>query len=107
VSPEARPGEAAFVIFTSAARRRPDTGRVTISKRVAWFLIAFGVWSWIIWPTFLKNIWADDRSWNNGMTAFFAVHLLLTVVSLALGTVIGGLGLRALRAARRPVDHSN
>ena len=38
-------------------------------------LVAFGVWSWVIWPTFLKNIWADHRSWNHGMTAFFGVHL--------------------------------
>ena len=70
---------------------------MVVSKRVAWFLVAFGVWSWIIWPTFLKNIWADKRSWNDGMTAFFGVHLVLTVVSLALGTIIGVLGIRALR----------
>ena len=74
---------------------------MVISKRVAWFLIAFGVWSWVIWPTFLKNIWADHRSWNDGMTAFFGVHLVLTVMSLTLGTIIGTLGIRALRALRR------
>jgi hypothetical protein len=72
---------------------------VVISKRIGWFLVAFGVWSWVIWPTFLKNIWKDSRSWHDGMTAFFAVHLLLTVASLALGTAIGVLGIRALRAA--------
>jgi len=32
------------------------------------------------------------------MTGFFAVHLVLTVVSLALGTIIGLLGVRAARA---------
>jgi hypothetical protein len=79
---------------------------VVISKRVAWFLVAFGVWSWVIWPTFLKNIWADDRSWHHGMTAFFAVHLVLTVVSLALGTIIGMLGIRALRAEPRSASES-
>jgi hypothetical protein len=67
-----------------------------MSKRVCWFLIVFGVWSWIIWPTFLKNIWADSRSWHDGMTGFFAVHLVLTVVSLALGTAVGVLGIRGL-----------
>ena len=72
-----------------------DTDGVVITKRVAWFLIAFGVWSWIIWPTFLKNIWADPRSWHHGMTAFFGVHLVLTIVSLLLGTGIGALGVRA------------
>ncbi|MCW2539295.1 MAG: hypothetical protein JWN95_1020 [Frankiales bacterium] len=78
-----------------------------MSKRVSWFLIAFGVWSWIIWPTFLKNIWADSRSWHDGMTGFFAVHLVLTVVSLALGTAVGVLGLRGLvRLRARPPGKS-
>jgi hypothetical protein len=35
------------------------------------------------------------------MTAFFGVHLVLVVVSLVLGTMIGGLGIRAARSARR------
>lgn len=71
-----------------------------ISKRVAWFLVAFGVWSWIIWPTFLKNIWQDTRSWDDGPTGFFLVHLALTTVSLALGTAIGVIGARGLRRVR-------
>ena len=74
---------------------------MVISKRVSWFLIAFGVWSWVIWPTFLKNIWADPRSWHHGMTTFFAVHLALTVASLILGTASGILGIRALVRCQR------
>jgi len=64
------------------------------------FLAAFGVWSWVIWPTFLRNIWKDPRSWDHGATAFFTVHLVLVVVSLAFGTVIGVLGVRGLLALR-------
>jgi hypothetical protein len=78
-----------------------DNRPVVISRRVGWFLFAFGVWSWIIWPTFLKNIWQDDRSWNHGMTTFFGVHLVLTVVSLTLGTAVGLLGLRIVRSVDR------
>ena len=74
-----------------------------LSRRVAWFLVAFGVWSWIIWPTFLKNIWKDSRSWDDGMTGFFAVHLVLVIASLAFGTLIGALGVRALLSRRRSV----
>ncbi|SDJ50635.1 hypothetical protein SAMN05444157_3700 [Frankineae bacterium MT45] len=77
-----------------------------LSRRVSWFLLAFGVWSWIIWPTFLKNIWKDPRSWNDGMTAFFTVHLLLTIASLALGTAIGIIGLRGLRGLRGASDQT-
>ncbi len=49
---------------------------------------------------FLRNIWKDDRSWDNGPTGFFTVHLVLTVVSLAVGSVVGWLGIRAARAGR-------
>lgn len=71
---------------------------MVISRRIAWLLVAFGVWSWLIWPTFLRNIWRDPRSWHDGMTAFFAVHLVLTVVSLCSGTLVGLLGVRGIRA---------
>lgn len=70
-----------------------------LSKRVSGLLVLFGVWSWVIWPTFLKNIWADPRSWHQGMTAFFGVHLVLTVVSLVLGTAIGWLGILGWRGS--------
>lgn len=74
---------------------------MVLSRRAAWFLAAFGVWSWVIWPTFLKNIWADPRSWHHGATGFFVVHALLTAASLILGTAIGVLGIRGVRGARR------
>jgi hypothetical protein len=72
-----------------------------LSRGWSWFLVAFGVWSWIIWPTFIKNIANDKRSFTgNTPHAFFIVHLLLTIVSLALGTVIGILGVKGLRRRR-------
>jgi hypothetical protein len=79
--------------------RRRDNGQVLLSKRVSAFLVAFGVWSWVIWPTFLKNIWKDDRSFDHGATSFFLVHLVLVVVSLVLGTAIAWIGVRGWRAA--------
>ncbi|EFL25345.1 LOW QUALITY PROTEIN: putative integral membrane protein, partial [Streptomyces himastatinicus ATCC 53653] len=30
-----------------------------LSRPVSWFLLAFGVWSWVIWFTFVKNLWKD------------------------------------------------
>jgi hypothetical protein len=79
-----------------------DTGRVVFSSKVSWFLVVFGVWSWIIWPTFVKNVAADPRSFAAGSpTPFFLVHMVLTVVSLAFGTAIGVLGVRGLLAIRK------
>jgi hypothetical protein len=78
---------------------------VRLSPAVSWFLLVFGVWSWVIWPVFLSNIAADPRSFQAGSpTAFFLVHLVLTVVSLAFGTAIGVIGLRGVLASRRRVS---
>ncbi len=65
-----------------------------ISTGSARFLVAFGVWSWVIWLMFARNIAKDDSR----ATAFYVVHGVLIVVSLALGTVVGVIGWRALRA---------
>jgi hypothetical protein len=74
---------------------------MTLSRRWSWFLLAFGVWSWIIWLTFIRNVAKDPRSFSGHRPhAFFVVHLVLSVVSIGLGTVIGRLGLVGLRAHR-------
>jgi hypothetical protein len=86
-------------------RERGNTDSMKLSRPVSWFLLAFGVWSWVIWITFVKNLWKDgsglafDDAGNP--TAYFWVHLTLAVVSFVLGTVIGVIGLRGLRALRR------
>ncbi len=74
---------------------------VRIPRRAAVFLVLVGVWTWAIWPNFLRNIWADERSWSSGPTGFFLVHLLLVVTSLVIGTAVAWIGARGLRAARR------
>ncbi|NKQ57964.1 hypothetical protein HFP15_34395 [Amycolatopsis sp. K13G38] len=73
-----------------------------MSSKVAWFLLGFGIWSGIIWITFVKNLWASDNSWapDGSATAFFVVHLILAIVSFILGTIIGVIGLRGLRARK-------
>jgi hypothetical protein len=57
--------------------------------------------------TFVKNLWKDTSglAFHHGdhshPTAYFWIHLTLAVVSTVLGTAIGVLGLRGLRALRR------
>ncbi len=77
-----------------------------LSRRWAWFLIAVGVWTWVIWPRFGLAIWNDPRAWSTGVvgqgspTAFLWVHALLILASLAIGTITGLLGVKAWRAVR-------
>lgn len=74
-----------------------------LSRRVSWFLLAFGVWSWVVWVTFARNLWKDASGLafdDGGPTGYFWVHLLLVVVSFTLGTAIGLIGLGGLRGSR-------
>ncbi|SFB32941.1 hypothetical protein SAMN05216266_108185 [Amycolatopsis marina] len=73
-----------------------------MSRRTSLFLLIFGVWSWIIWITFVRNLWASDNAWSadGSPTTFFVVHLVLAVVSFVLGTIIGVIGWRGRRGAR-------
>jgi hypothetical protein len=74
---------------------------VVISRRWAAFLMAVGVWTWVIWPRFGLAIWNDDRSFaGDRPTSFLWVHALLIAASLAIGTAVGVLGVRAWRVAR-------
>ena len=73
-----------------------------LSRSASLFLLAFGVWTWIIWPTFIRNIWKDPRSFHHGATSFLLVHVALAVVSAVAGTAIGWLGWRGLRASAQP-----
>jgi hypothetical protein len=78
---------------------------VQLSRKWSVFLLAFGVWSWVIWPTFLKNIAADPRSFSGHRPhAFFIVHLVLTVLSLVLGSLVGLLGIKGLRRGAASTD---
>ena len=75
-----------------------------LSRPVSWFLTLFGAWSWVIWVTFTKNLYKDASglAFEDGSpTAYFWVHLTLAIVSFLLGTAIGVIGLRGLRALRR------
>jgi cytochrome b len=68
-----------------------------LSRRSAWYLLAAGIFQWIVWPTFLKNIWGDPRSFDSGPTGFLVVHAVLTAVQLVLATGLLALGWRGLR----------
>ncbi|AYG80924.1 hypothetical protein DWB77_03062 [Streptomyces hundungensis] len=76
-----------------------------LSRPLSWFLLAFGAWSWVIWTTFVKNLWKDGSGLAfdaaGDPTAYFWVHLLLAVTSFLLGTGVGAIGFRSLRHLRR------
>ncbi|PPK97666.1 hypothetical protein CLV92_103201 [Kineococcus xinjiangensis] len=73
-----------------------------LTRRTSAFLIAVGLWTWAIWPNFLRNIAENEKSFVGGAPQpFFYVHLVLVVASLAIGTAIGVLGVKGWRRAPR------
>jgi hypothetical protein len=82
-------------------------GGLSLTRGWALFLVAVGVWNWVIWPRFALAIWDDPRAWSTRVvghgtpTGFLWVHAVLIVASLALGTTVGILGIRALLRLRR------
>ena len=80
---------------------------MVLSRRWAVFLTAVGVWTWVIWPRFGLAIYKDDRSFADGRpTSFLIVHAVLIAASLAIGTTVGVLGVRAWLASRRTAEES-
>jgi hypothetical protein len=79
---------------------------MVVSRGWAGFLVAVGVWTWVIWPRFAVAIWRDPRAWSLGQvgqghpTGFLWIHALLIGASLAIGTVVGIFGIRAWLATR-------
>ncbi|MEJ8642805.1 hypothetical protein WKI68_18230 [Streptomyces sp. MS1.HAVA.3] len=76
-----------------------------LSRAASWFLLAFGVWSWFIWVSFVRNLWKNGSGQAfdaaGDPTTFFWVHLTLAVMSFLLGTAVGVIGLRGVLALRR------
>ncbi|MFG2183044.1 SCO4848 family membrane protein [Streptomyces abikoensis] len=66
---------------------------------------ALGEMGTCVWITFVKNLWKDGSGLAfddaGSPTTYFWVHLLLAVTSFLLGTVVGLIGLRGVRALRR------
>lgn len=82
--------------------RAADTGRMRGSRRTGAFLLAVAIFQWVIWPTFLRNIWRDPRAFDGGApTRFLLVHAVLTAISLGLGTGVGVVGAQLWRSTRR------
>ncbi|GLV98782.1 hypothetical protein Slala05_24140 [Streptomyces lavendulae subsp. lavendulae] len=57
------------------------------------------------WVSFVRNLWKNGSGLSfdtaGDPTAYFWVHLLLAVTSFLLGTAVGVIGLRGVRALRR------
>jgi hypothetical protein len=71
-----------------------------LEKKHAWLLIGVGIWNFWIWLTFAKNLSAAHSRGEVHPKGYWIAHSILIVVDLILGAVLGGLGIKALRASK-------
>ena len=67
-----------------------------LTSRQAWLLLVAAAWTWYVWLSRIWNIVADETR----SMGFKAVHIALALVSIALLTPVGWIGLKALRPDR-------
>ncbi|MGW0530649.1 SCO4848 family membrane protein [Streptomyces sp. NPDC003032] len=76
-----------------------------MSADLGFLLLVLVVLVSVSWITFVKNLWKDGSGLAfddaGDPTGYFWVHLTLAVVSFVLGTVVGTIGFRGVRALRR------
>jgi hypothetical protein len=67
-------------------------------RKHANLLIAVAIWNFFTWATFAKNLSAAHSSGEDRPAGYWIAHSVLIVVNVVIGAVLGGLGLKVLRA---------
>ncbi len=70
-----------------------------LSRGWSRFLIGIAAWNVVTWSVFIKNLWFNGP--RTHPTGYYVAHTVLIVINLVIAGVLGPLGWRALRAARK------
>jgi hypothetical protein len=68
-----------------------------LERRHGWLLVGVAVWNFVVWGTFIKNLAQAHASGEDRPGGYYVAHTVLIVVDLAIGVVLGLLGLKLLR----------
>jgi hypothetical protein len=69
-----------------------------IERKHGWLLVGVAVWNAVIWATFAKNLAEAHASGEDRPQGYWIAHSVLIVVDLAIGLVLGRLGVKILRS---------
>jgi hypothetical protein len=75
-----------------------------MTRRQAWLLRAFAIWTVYIWVTLMWNIWHDHTKGHG--VGFKLVHTVLAIISVTFAVAAWRV-VNAVRAKRREVAGSN
>ncbi|MCW2795988.1 hypothetical protein [Nocardioides sp.] len=68
-----------------------------LERKHGWLLLGVAVWNLVIWATFAKNLAQAHSSGEDRPQGYWIAHSVLIVVDLAIGLVLGRLGLKLLK----------
>ena len=74
---------------------------MNLQRKHGWLLVGVAVWNFVIWLTFAKNLAEAYSAGEDRPTGYWVAHSLLIVADIAIGVVLGVLGLKILRSQRR------
>ena len=74
---------------------------MNLQRKHGWLLVGVAVWNFVIWLTFAKNLAEAHSAGEDRPTGYWVAHSLLIVADIAIGVVLGVLGLNILRSQRR------
>jgi hypothetical protein len=69
-----------------------------LERKHGWLLVGIAAWNFFIWVTFARNLSNAYADGEDRATGYWIAHTVLIVVGLAIGVVLGRLGLKALKA---------
>ncbi len=72
-------------------------------RKHAVLLLAVAAWNVVTFSQFAANLWSAHQAGEDRPTGYWVAHSVLVVVNIAIAVVLGSLGWKALRAARREV----
>jgi hypothetical protein len=69
-----------------------------LERKHGWLLVGVAVWNFVIWLTFAKNLYDAHASGEDRATGYWVAHTVLIIADLAIGVVLGLLGLKLLKS---------
>ena len=72
---------------------------MTFTRRHAVLFLAIAAWNVLTYANFAKNLWEAHSSGEARPAGYYAAHVVLIVVNVAIAVVLARLGLKAWRGA--------
>ena len=98
-------GAATMLGLVAVVRRHPPRpeGLMKLERKHGWLLVAIAVWNFVVWARSSRTSRRPRNGGEDRTTGYYVAHSVLIVVDIAIGVVLGLLGLRSPQDPRMRV----